>query len=303
LVALDLEVGGNIIVGGLVDGVDIAAHPGLSGAHHTLLHAAAQHNAAALPGSANENLGAFYLDIDDIAVPANPGAGIRRLFVDTATGELSVRTSAGTTVSLEGALSGHDHTGAADGGVLTNDEHDGYSEYDEIATPANPAANKLRVYPVDVGGVTSLALLDSAGVETPFSAVNPRGVLAQTSSTTLVANSTGSETDCLTLAAITGDGTRRVRIVVYCWVATDTVANTCELRIKEGGTTLQSQQWIFANSGGPGQFAMVMLWEFVPTAASHTYKFIIIRTAGAGISQALAASTKPAFIMCEDIGL
>ncbi|KKK94838.1 hypothetical protein LCGC14_2678820, partial [marine sediment metagenome] len=106
LVALDLEVGGNIIVGGLVDGVDIAAHPGLSGVHHTLLHAAAQHNAAVLTAGDNENLGAFYLDIDDIAVPANPGAGIRRLFVNTATGELSVRTNAGATVSLEGAAAG-----------------------------------------------------------------------------------------------------------------------------------------------------------------------------------------------------
>ncbi|KKM91927.1 hypothetical protein LCGC14_1223640, partial [marine sediment metagenome] len=72
----------------------------------TLLHAAAQHNAAVLTAGDNENLGAFYLDIDDIAVPANPGASIRRLFVDTATGELSVRTNAGATVSLEGAGGG-----------------------------------------------------------------------------------------------------------------------------------------------------------------------------------------------------
>ncbi len=43
------------------------------------------------------------LDINQIAAPANPAAGTRRLFVDSGTGELSVRTSGGSTVSLEGA--------------------------------------------------------------------------------------------------------------------------------------------------------------------------------------------------------
>lgn len=47
-----------------------------------------------------------------------------------------------------------------------NDEHAGYSEYTEIAAPANPAANKMRAYAKDVGGVTGLAFKDSAGVET-----------------------------------------------------------------------------------------------------------------------------------------
>jgi len=42
-----------------------------------------------------------FIDIDDIAVPANPAVGVRRLFTDTATGKLSVRTNGGTTVSLE----------------------------------------------------------------------------------------------------------------------------------------------------------------------------------------------------------
>ena len=162
--ALDTGVhgaGGDV----LATDADITTHAGVTGAHHTLLHAAAQHNAATLPGTANENLGAFYLDIDDIAAPANPGAGIRRLFTDTATGELSVRTSAGTTVSLEGALSGHDHTGAADGGVLTNDEHDGFSEYDEISAPSIPAANKGRLYVRSFSNQAQLFYIDESGYD------------------------------------------------------------------------------------------------------------------------------------------
>lgn len=53
-----------------------------------------------------------YVDIGEIAVPSDPSADIRRLFVDTATGELSVRTAGGVTVSLEavGGTLDHDNT-------------------------------------------------------------------------------------------------------------------------------------------------------------------------------------------------
>jgi len=72
----------------------------------------------------NFNLGAFFTDIDDISVPANPGAGIRRIFVNTATGELSVRTSGGSTVSLEATGGVTDH-GALTG--LADDDHTQYA--------------------------------------------------------------------------------------------------------------------------------------------------------------------------------
>lgn len=73
----------------------------LPNAHHNQAHAAADHNAAALPGTANENFGAFYHDVSQIAAPANPGAGVRRVYVDSGTGKISVRTSGGSSVSLE----------------------------------------------------------------------------------------------------------------------------------------------------------------------------------------------------------
>ena len=70
----------------------------------------------------NNSLGNTYLDLGNIAAPANPGAGVRRIFTNTATGELSVRTSAGTTVSLEAS-------GA--GGVLTTQTNT-YGDFDQI---------------------------------------------------------------------------------------------------------------------------------------------------------------------------
>lgn len=59
----------------------------------------------------------------------------------------------------------HDHTAADGSGPATNDEHDGYSEYDEIAAPAAPAANKLRLYQKDVGATTLPFFKNSGGVE------------------------------------------------------------------------------------------------------------------------------------------
>lgn len=49
----------------------------------------------------DQSIGAHFQDISQIAVPANPGAGVRRLFVNSATGALSLRTSGGVTGSLE----------------------------------------------------------------------------------------------------------------------------------------------------------------------------------------------------------
>ena len=41
---------------------------------------------------------------------------------------------------------GHDHTAAGDGGVLTNEAHDGYSEFAASADPAAPAGTIVRLY-------------------------------------------------------------------------------------------------------------------------------------------------------------
>ncbi|KKM91925.1 hypothetical protein LCGC14_1223620 [marine sediment metagenome] len=60
----------------------------------------------------------------------------------------------------------HDHTAADGSGPATNDEHDGFSEYDEIAAPGAPAANKLRVYAADDSGVTRPYAVDSDGLVT-----------------------------------------------------------------------------------------------------------------------------------------
>lgn len=66
----------------------------------TLVHGAAGHTGDVIP-AANQDFGAFFSDIAQIAAPANPAAGTRRIFVDSADAKLKVRTSGGASTSLE----------------------------------------------------------------------------------------------------------------------------------------------------------------------------------------------------------
>ena len=70
-----------------------------------------------------------------------------------------------------GSLTAHDHDTSGNGGLLTNDRHDGYSVYDEIAAPAAPDANTLRLYAKDKSTVTELFYKNSAGTERDLSGV------------------------------------------------------------------------------------------------------------------------------------
>jgi len=69
-----------------------------------------------------------YMDVDGISTPANPTSGTRRIFVDTADGVLKVRTSGGSSISLEGGglgthnlLDATSHPDAATGTVARGD--------------------------------------------------------------------------------------------------------------------------------------------------------------------------------------
>lgn len=101
-------------------------------------------NAAPVFFNNDVTVGANWIDINDIATPANPALGTRRLFVDNGTGELSVRTNGGTTVSLE----------SGGGGATVLDDLTDVN----IGTPA---ANTVLVW----GGVTwGDALISNANI-------------------------------------------------------------------------------------------------------------------------------------------
>ena len=81
---------------GIVD-AQIGAHTSTK----ITITAKSQLNSALLYNDQNNALGAFYEDLAQIVAPANPAAGTRRVFVDSVDGKLKVRTSAGTSISLE----------------------------------------------------------------------------------------------------------------------------------------------------------------------------------------------------------
>lgn len=98
-----------------------------------------------------------------IALTAN-GGGAGTVNAMLLGGSVHQTVPAASTVS-------HDHTAAGgDGGIQTNDEHDGFSEYAEIAAPASPAADKLRVYAKDVAGTTRYFYKRSDGTEVELGA-------------------------------------------------------------------------------------------------------------------------------------
>ena len=65
---------------------------------------------------------------------------------DPGSGEVDI------TITSTGGGGAHDHTTADGTGPLTNDEHDGFIEIAEIAEPAAPAADKVRLYVLDQNG-------------------------------------------------------------------------------------------------------------------------------------------------------
>ena len=108
----------------------------------TGIHGASLHSGDVIP-PANQEFGAFYSDFGEIAVPANPGANVRRLFVSSATGQVSVRTNAGTTVSLE-AGAGGGATHQIDAVALTSQDPINFLDTPEFDW-TNPAAGNLSL--------------------------------------------------------------------------------------------------------------------------------------------------------------
>lgn len=116
-------------------------------------------NSSIVYNDQNNSLGSTWHDIGQIAVPANPSAGSRRVFVNSATGELSVRTSAGTTVSLEAAGGG--------GGNVSTTQANTYGDFDQLfrsgrldlRNPANTFSYNLTGSAIAADRVVTFPLL------------------------------------------------------------------------------------------------------------------------------------------------
>jgi len=127
------------------------------------------------------SMGENFMTFADIAAPANPGVGERRQFVDTATGEMSVRTSGGTTISLEaGAVTTFD-----DNVFTIQDEVDNtktitfnaslLSASGTVLMSYAAGASRTYTFPATTGTVPLLGLAQTWGATQTFQAILPDG--------------------------------------------------------------------------------------------------------------------------------
>jgi hypothetical protein len=162
-------------ISGITD-ANIASHTSTKIA----ITAKAQLNSALVYNDQNNSFGAFYEDHSQIAAPANPSAGTRRLFVDSATGKLSVRTSAGATVVLEPSTSAFTRGKSTQSGNGSSTSFTiahglGATPTSAIAFPGSSAA----AYIVGTFGANSQGLyvsaLDSTNITVTFVSAPPSG--------------------------------------------------------------------------------------------------------------------------------
>lgn len=120
-----------------------------------------------------------------------------------------------------------------------------------------------------------------------------QAVASQGSITTLV------DLTSLSVAVTVGTG-RRVKITAACLAGSTVAADTIDLLIREGSTTLQIAEFraTAASSSESLQAAVVL----TPSAGAHTYKLSMQRAAGSGTVTMTAGATFPAFILVEDMG-
>jgi hypothetical protein len=228
-----------------------------------------------------------YSDYAEIATPATPSANHGRLYGKDV-GGLSLphwKDEGGTEYDLTsaGSPASHNHTAAGgDGGVLTNDEHDGYAEFAEIATPSTPAANKGRLYAKDVSGASLPHWKTEAGTEIDLTSVGSGGHALQDEGTPLTSranlNFVGAG------VAATDDAGNNATVVTISGGGGSTPDYLCYEDQKSSGTsggTFTSGAWRtrdlnteVADAGGHGTLSANQV-----TLAAGTYEAIALASA------------------------
>ena len=94
----------------------------------------------------NNNLGAFYQDIGEIAAPAAPAANSGRLFFDSADEHLKIKKSDTTLVDLEAVGGGGGTWDANAAETIQNKKIGNHLDFSRVTTPSDPATDVGRLY-------------------------------------------------------------------------------------------------------------------------------------------------------------
>lgn len=158
--------------------------------------------------------------------------------------------------------------------------------------PANPY-DGMPIYETDTDRIL---VYDGTSFRTP-----KRTVPAVTASVTAnVTPVTGTEVTLVTAPAITGNGAAQVKISVAWWSMASTVAtDVFEVRIKDGATQLAAFRIKNQTAGGQSEAGGAVFTIATPSAGSHTYSAVVVRSSGTGTGTFFAGSTTPATITVE----
>jgi hypothetical protein len=107
------------------------------------------------------------------------------------------------------------------------------------------------------------------------------------------------------LAGITVTSTvgpsRRILVSVELSFASTVANDVVSVRIKEGATSLVEREFHLGSVAAASATARLSV-VLTPTSGAHTYKATMVRAAGTGTLNTSASTTKPAFILVEDLG-
>ena len=115
-----------------------------------------QLNSNILYGDQNNNFGGFYHDITEIAAPANPGAGVLRIYANSTTHELTQRDSSGTEKKFSDGSGG---SGAPTNSTYLVLSSDGTLSAERVATASSrvtitdAGANSTATFDIGSGSV------------------------------------------------------------------------------------------------------------------------------------------------------
>ena len=94
----------------------------------------------------NNNFGAFYQDIHEIAAPAAPAANTGRIFFDSADEHLKIKKSDTTLVDLEAVGGGGGAWDPNATETIQNKKIGNHLDFTRVATPSDPATDVGRLY-------------------------------------------------------------------------------------------------------------------------------------------------------------
>lgn len=188
----------------------------------------------------DNNFGAHYQDLSQIATPAAPASGVRRLHVNSATGQLSIEKSDGSVVSLESIVTAREDLCAQWGDCGADNVSTSYVDatWAHTTFSGSSVAGAKATTSIDFTGKTQYKVAIGIVINGTMTTAKAKIVDDSTTTNTLqeftnLSNSSGTQTS--TLASLPGwaTGVKTLRMQVAGAGTTDDIGiPSCSVYLK-----------------------------------------------------------------------